>query len=152
MLIFHNSFIMGIYEILIATARNEADHRIASYCQQDIARQMAYAIQHLKYFLSRHHERRQEVNHFMNKSEAIFNYEWGKDTPLREALMILLGGGSSPEQMADGAAKLDYFWRRWINAYADRMASAGVTERRQKLHPSLRKYIEQPAEAAAAAA
>jgi hypothetical protein len=153
MLILHNSFIMGIYEILLATARNEADYKIVSLCQQDIARQMAYGIQHLKYFLSRHHERRQEVNHYMNKAEAIFNYEWTKDTPLREALMILLGGGTSTEQMTEGAARLEYFWKRWVNAYADRMASAGVAERREKLHPSLRKYADQPqAEEEAAAA
>ena len=141
MLLFHNSFINGIYEILLATAHNEAEYRIASYCQQDIGRQIAYGTQHLKYFLSRKHDRRQEVNHALNKAEAVFNYEWEKDTPLREALMILLGGGSKTEQIVEGAARLDYFWRRWINAYADRLAAGGLADRREKLHPSLRKYV-----------
>jgi hypothetical protein len=151
MLLLHNSFINCIYEIGIATAHNDAEYKIFSLCQQDIARQMAYAMGHLKYFLSKRLERRAEVNHYMNKAEAIFDYEWSKDVPLREALTILLGGGSSPQQMADGAARLEYFWKRWINQYADRLASAGLPERREKLHPSLRKYVEQPATAGAAA-
>lgn len=151
MLLLHNSFIMGIYEIGLATAHNDAEYKIFSYCQQDIARQLAYGIGHLKYFLSRRLERRAEVNHYMNKAEAIFDYEWQKDVPLREALTILLGGGSSPEQMSQGAGRLEYFWKRWINAYADRLAAAGLPERRAKLHPSLRKYVEEPATAEAAA-
>ena len=149
MFILHNSFIMGLYEIGLATAHNRAEYRIFSLCQQDISRQLAYGVDHLKYFLSRHIERRQEVNHFLNKAEAVFSYEWTKDTPLREALMILLGGGTEPSQMATGAARLEYFWGRWVNAYADRLKSATLGDRREKLHPSLRKYAELPAAAAA---
>jgi hypothetical protein len=150
MFILHNSFLMGVYEVLLATAHNEAEQKIVSNCMQDLSRQMAYGMQHLRYFLSRHQERRAEVNHSFNKAEAIFNYEWSQDTPLREALMILLGGGTSAAQMRDGAAKLDYFWRRWVNSYADRLASAGLADRREKLHPTLKAYAEQPAETAAA--
>jgi hypothetical protein len=150
MFILHNSFLMGVYEVLLATAHNEAEQKIVSNCMQDLSRQMAYGMQHLRYFLSRHQERRAEVNHSFNKAEAIFSYEWSQDTPLREALMILLGGGTSAAQMRDGAAKLDYFWRRWVNSYADRLASAGLADRREKLHPTLKAYAEQPAETAAA--
>jgi hypothetical protein len=67
-------------------------------------------------------------------------------------MIVLLGGGTKPAQLEDGALKHEYFWRRWINAYADRLAGAGLADRREKMHPALRKYLEEPAEAAAAAA
>jgi hypothetical protein len=37
-----------------------------------------------------------------------------------------------------------------VRHYVSRLAAAGFPERRDKLHPSLKKYIEEPAEAAAA--
>jgi len=151
MFILHNSYIMGLYEMGLYSANSECDAAIFTKCMQDKARQMAYGIQHLKYFLSRKLDRREEINHSMNKSEAVFNHEIEKDVPLKEAMIVLLGGGTSPEQQADGAAKYEYFWRRWVNAYADRLAAAGLPERRAHLHPALRKYASQPQPAEAAA-
>jgi hypothetical protein len=118
---------------------------------QDLGRQMAYGMQHLRYFLLRKPERRDEMQHALNKSEAVFTYEWSKDTPLREALLILLGGGTSPEQLADGNAKFAYFWKRWINDYAFRLEGAGL-ERRDRMHPSLREHLPQTEEEAQVAA
>lgn len=152
MFILQNSYIMGLYEMGLYTAHNEAERKIFSGCMQDKARQAAYGMQHLRYFLSRHQERRAEINHSFNKAEAVFNYEVEKDVPLREAMTILLGGGTSSEQLADGAAKYEYFWRRWVNAYMGRLAGAGLGDRREIMHPTLRKYLSQPATAEAAAA
>jgi hypothetical protein len=151
MFILHNSYIMGLYEMGLHSANSECDAAIFAKCMQDKARQMAYGVQHLKYFLSRKLDRRAEMNHSMNKAEAVFSYEIDKDVPLREAMIILLGGGKSPEQLAEGTAKYEYFWRRWVNAYADRLAAAGLPERRGMLHPALRKYANQPETAKAAA-
>jgi hypothetical protein len=151
MFILHNSYIMGLYEMGLYSANSECDAAIFTKCMQDKARQIAYGIQHMKYFLSRKLDRREEISHSMNKAEAIFNYENEKDVPLKEAMIVLLGGGTSPEQQADGAAKYEYFWRRWVNAYADRLASAGLPERRANLHPMLRKYATQPQPVGAAA-
>jgi hypothetical protein len=150
-LLFHNSFLMGLYQIGYYSAHNDAERYIFAHTMQDIGRQMAYAMQHLRYFLLRKPERRDEMQHSLNKSEAVFSYEWSKDTPLRESLMILLGGGTSEAQLADGAAKLQYFWKRWINDYAVRLASAGLPDRRQRMHPLLREHLEQPEEESQAA-
>lgn len=151
MFILHNSYIMGLYEMGLYSAHNDAERAMFTLCMQDIARQMAYGMQHLRFFLTKRIERRAEINHALNKAEAVFSYEIEKDVPLREAMIILLGGGTNPEQLADGAAKYEYFWRRWVNAYAFRLAGAGLPERKEKLHPSLRKYITQPETAGAAA-
>ncbi|MDO8614151.1 MAG: hypothetical protein Q7T33_00245 [Dehalococcoidia bacterium] len=143
-----NSFLMGVYQVGEYAARSPAESMIFRFCMQDVARQMAYGIQHLKYFLTRHQDRRLEVHNYLNKGEAIFAYEEERDVPLREALIILLGGGIQKDQLVDGARKLEYFRARWVRDYVARLAAAGLPERRDKLHPSLRKYVPQPAEAA----
>ena len=99
---------------------------------------------------SRKIDRRSEVHNYLNKAEAIFAFEEEKDVPLREALIILLGGGLANEQILDGTRKLEYFKRRWVRDYLARLAAAGLGDRRDKLHPCLRQYAEESAEAKAA--
>ena len=148
--IFAASHIMGLYQIGAYTAHNEAESLIFRLGMQDVGRQLSYGVQHLRYFLSKKIDRRAEIHNYLNKAEAVFAFEEEKDVPLREALIILLGGGTGNEQVSDGIAKLEYFNRRWVRDYISRLAAAGFPERRNKLHPSLKKYIEEPAEAAAA--
>ena len=143
---------MMLFQIGYYTAHNEAERTIFSYCIQDLARQRGYGSQHLKYFLTRHSDRRGEISHLLNKYEVMLEYEWNADEPLRGALMILLGGGASDEQIAEGASKLEYFRTRWANDYVDQLAAAGLGERREKVHHSIKHYISEPEEAAAAAA
>jgi hypothetical protein len=149
MLIFSNSHIMMLYQIGEHTAHNDAEALIFRLVMQDTARQLAYGVQHLRYFLSKKIERRAEIHNYLNKAEAVFAFDDQKDVPLREALIILLGGGTSAEQVSDGMAKLEYFRARWVRDYLSRLAAAGFPERREKLHPLLKQYVEEPAEAAA---
>ena len=116
---------------------------------QDVGRQLAYGAQHLKYFLMRKLDRREEVHSYLNKAEAVMVYDEEKDTPLREALIILLGGGVAKEQILDGVRKLEYFKRRWVRDYLARLAAAGLPERRERIHPLLKKYVEEPVAQAA---
>ncbi len=145
-----NSFLLGLYELGAYAAHSEAEAKIFAYCMQDVSRQLAYGVQHLKYFLSRHLDRRGEIHSYLNKGEAVFIFEEEQDVPLREALIILLGGGVSDEQISDGMRKLGYFKTRWVRGYMDRLAAAGLGERGEKMHPGLRKYLEQPVGAGAA--
>jgi hypothetical protein len=144
------SELMGLLQIGAYAARNEAESLIFRLVMQDVGRQLAYGIGHLRYFLSKKIERRAEVNTYLNKAEAVFIFDDQKDVPLREALIILLGGGTKPEQVQDGMAKLEYFKARWVRDYVRRLAAAGFPERKQHLHPALRQYVEEPEAAAAA--
>ena len=146
------SHTMMVLQIGEYAAHNEAESQICRYAMQDVARQMAYGIQHLKFFLMKNHDRRPEVHNYLNKAEAVFLFEDEKDVPLREALTILLGGGASPELMADGHRKLEYFRARFVRDYLSRLAAAGVPERKARINVALRKYVPQEEEAAAAAA
>jgi len=148
--ILSNSFLIGLYQLGEYVARNEAEAKIFRLATQDIARQIAYGVHHLRYFLIRMQERRDEVHSYLNKAEAIMAFEEDRDTPLREALIILLGGGLAKEQILDGVRKLEQFKRRWVRDYLARLAAAGFPERHEKLHPSLRAYAQEPAAAGAA--
>jgi len=148
--ILSNSFLIGMYQVGQYAAHSEAEASIFRLCAQDIARQLAYGVGHLQHFLARKTDRRDEVHAYLNKGEAILAYEDEQDKPLREALIILLGGGLAKEQILDGARKLEYFRRRWVRDYLARLAHASLPERRERLHPSLAKYAEEPAAARAA--
>ncbi len=145
--ILSNSFLLGLYQLGEYVARNEAESKIFRLATQDMGRQLAYGVQHLKYFLSRKQDRRSEVHAYLNKGEAIMVFEEEQDVPLREALIILLGGGLAKEQVLDGVRKLDYFKRRWVRDYLARLAAAGLLDRREKLHPALAALAPQPAAA-----
>jgi hypothetical protein len=147
--ILSNSWLMGLYQVGEYVAHNEAESLIFRLCMQDVGRQLAYGAQHLKYFLMRKLDRREEVHSYLNKAEAVMVYDEEKDTPLREALIILLGGGVAKEQILDGVRKLEYFKRRWVRDYLARLAAAGLPERRQRIHPLLKKYVEEPVAQAA---
>ena len=147
--ILSNSFLMGLYQVGEYVAHSEAEALIFRLSMQDIARQIAYGVQHLKYFLLRKIDRRPEVHTYLNKAEAIMAYEDEQDTPRREALIILLGGGLSKEQVQEGVSKLDYLKRRWMRDYLTRLAAAGLPERREHLHPALKRYLVEPAVAQA---
>ncbi len=145
-----NSYLLGLYRIGYAAAHNEAEAKIFSLGMQDVARQISYGVNHLRYFLSRHQERRPEVHTYLNKGEAVFVFQQEQDVPLREALIILLGGGTQDRQIAEGVRKLEYLTGKWIREYADRLAAAGLPERRDNMHPALRKYLAAPVHAGAA--
>jgi hypothetical protein len=146
-----NSHLMGLLQIGSVVAHNEAESKMFHLCMQDVARQMAYGVQHLRYFLTRHNDRRKEVHQYLNKAEAIYVHETEQDSPLREALIILLGGGLKKDQIQEGVRRLEYFNKRWIRDYLRRLAAASVTDRGEKINRDLRKYVEAPEEAPAAA-
>src|SRR3970040_2183068 len=123
---------MGLYQVGEYVALNEAESVIFRLGMQDVGRQLAYGAQHLKYFLMRKLDKREEVHSYLNKAEAVMVYDEEKDTPWLEALIILLGGGVSREQILDGVRKLEYFKRRWVRDYLARLAAAGPAERPQR--------------------
>ncbi|MCH8814085.1 MAG: hypothetical protein IH957_03160 [Chloroflexi bacterium] len=149
--ILSNSHLLGLYQIGVAVAHNEAESKIFHLSMQDVARQLAYGVDHLRYFLSKHHDRRPVIHNYLNKAEAVLVFEEEQDTPLREALIILLGGGLEKEQIQAGVERLEWFNKRWVGEYIGRLEAATLPGRAEKLNPGLKKYIDQPEEAEVAA-
>ena len=106
---------------------------------------------HLRYFLSKHHDRRPVIHNYLNKAEAVFAFEEEQDKPLREALIILLGGGLEKDQIRAGVERLEEFNKRWVGQYIARLEAATLHGRAEKLNPGLKKYVDQPEEAEVAA-
>ena len=149
--ILSNSHLLGLYQIGAAVAHNEAESKMFHLSMQDVARQLAYGVDHLRYFLAKHHDRRPVVHNYLNKAEAVFVYEEEQDSPLREALIILLGGGLEKEQIQVGIERLEAFNRRWVGEYIGRLEAATLPGRAEKLSPGLKKYVDLPEKAEVAA-
>ncbi|HXG41982.1 MAG TPA: hypothetical protein VNL95_04575 [Dehalococcoidia bacterium] len=145
MFIFNTSYLIHLCQIGYYTAASEGDALIFRLAMQDLARQTAYGIKHLHYFLMRKPECREEIHSYLQRAEALFAYEDDKDRTLPEALMVLLGGGLGQEELKRGYALLNYFRRRWLRDYLARLAAAGMPERRDRLFPYLRQWSPVPA-------
>jgi hypothetical protein len=143
MFIFNTSFLMHLCQVGYYTARSEGDALIFALTMQDLARQTAYGVEHLRYFLLRKPECRLEVDGYLQKIEAFFAYEDDKDPTLQEALVVLLGGGLGREELKRGWQLLHRFRRRWIADYLWRLEAAGMPERRQYLFFYLRQWLPQ---------
>ncbi len=65
------SHTMMVLQVGEYTAHNEAESQIYRYAMQDVARQIAYGVQHLKFFLMKHHERRAEVHNARAEAEQL---------------------------------------------------------------------------------
>jgi hypothetical protein len=149
--ILSNSHLLGLYQIGVEVAHNEAESKIFHLAMQDVARQIAYGVDHLRYFLSKHQDRRLVIHNYLNKAEAVFAFEEEQDKPLREALIILLGGGLEKDQIRAGVERLEEFNKRWVGQYIARLEAATLPGRAEKLNPGLKKYVDQPEEAEVAA-
>jgi hypothetical protein len=90
------------------------------------------------------------MHRFLNKSEMMMIHEDEIDSPRREALLILLGGGLSKAQLGVGACRLEGLRARWARDYVRRLEWAGLPERRHLMHPVLRRHVlDDPAPAKA---
>lgn len=145
--IFNSSYVLHLCQVGYYTAASEGDALIFRLAMQDLARQTAYGVKHLQYFLMRKPENREEVHTCLQRAESLFAYEDDKDPTLQEALIVLLGGGLTEEELKRGWALLNYFRRRWLRDYLRRLEAAGLPERRDRLFPYLRQWAPAPAAA-----
>jgi len=106
-----------------------------------VSRHLAYGLAHLGYVLQQQPERRAEVHRYLNKGEMMMLQEDDSDAPRREALLILLGGGLSKAQLGVGACRLEGLRARQTRDYQRRLEWAGLPERRNLMHPTLRRYL-----------
>jgi hypothetical protein len=145
-----DSFLLGLYQAGEWFAHNAAEKFIFRRAIEDVSRHVAYGLARLKYVLQRQPERRAEMHRFLNKSEMMMIHEDDIDSPRREALLILLGGGLSKAQLGVGACRLEGLRARWARDYVRRLEWAGLPERRHLMHPVLRRHVlDDPAPAKA---
>ena len=136
-------FVQSVFRMGEYIAQNEAEKRIFRLCAQDESRHVGYGVMHLKYLLDNEPERREEVHYYLDRAEGVFSFD---DSPaaadLSEALAVLMGGGMSNLdrgiQMAMGVRK------KQVNEYMHRLEVAGLPERRDRMHPMLKAFLDPP--------
>jgi hypothetical protein len=83
------------------------------------------------------------VHYFLDRAEGVFSFN---DSPaandLSEALAILMGGGMSNLDAGIGMAM--QVRRRQVNEYMHRLEVAGFGDRRERMHPTLRMFLNPP--------
>ncbi|HWO94128.1 MAG TPA: hypothetical protein VNL92_05130, partial [Dehalococcoidia bacterium] len=142
MFIVQATFHQGYCLTLARYAHNEAERRLFTLMAQDLARSITYGMEQIRLQLRREPRRRNEINSYLNRSEAILMAEIERDVPLTEAFEVVLGGGIE-NAATIGKQRLEEM-RRWqVERYLKRVAAMGLPERAENPSPQLAKYLPQ---------
>jgi hypothetical protein len=136
------SFTLDLCRIGAGTAASEAERLIFAYAIQDTARRLAYGLDRLRRLLVAKPQRRPFLNAALLRGENAVAADWLADGALAEALSVLLGRGSAPEQLNRGQAALQRFRAASVNNYLNRLAAAGLEERRENLSGFVKRMID----------
>jgi len=136
-------FIQSIFRMGEYIAQNEAEKRIFRMCAQDESRHVAYGVMHLKYLGENEPERREEVHYYLDRAEGVFSFD---DSPaaadLSEALAVLMGGGM--KNLDKGIQMAMAVRKKQVNEYMHRLEVAGFGDRRDRMHPLLKAFLDPP--------
>jgi hypothetical protein len=146
-MVLQDSFTLGQYQFCERYAPTAAEKLLFRLAMQDKARHIAYGIAHVRYVLLHKHERRGELERYLDKGEAMLVSD-DKDTATREAFALLFGG--SKDNIREGLNIYESMRRRQVQQYLDRLRWATI-DRADKLFPALRQYAQEPEAAGATA-
>ncbi len=136
-------FVQSVFRLGEYIAQNEAEKRIFRLCAQDESRHVAYGVMHLKYLAETEPERREEVHYYLDRAEGVFSFD---DSPaaadLSEALAILMGGGL--KNLDHGIGMALAVRKKQVNEYMHRLEVAGFGDRRDRMHPMLKAFLDPP--------
>ena len=137
-MVLQDSFTIVQYQFCEKYAPSAAEKLLFRLAMQDKARHIAYGIAHLRYVLLHRHERRLELERYLDKGEALLVAD-DRDTATREAFALLFAGGK--DKIADGLKTYEEMRRRQVQQYLERLRWATI-ERTDHLNPALRAYAQ----------
>lgn len=136
-------FIQSVFRMGEYIAQNEAEKRIFRLCAQDESRHVAYGVMHLKYLGEAEPERREEIHYYLDRAEGVFSFD---DSPaaadLMDALAVLMGGGIA--NLDRGMQMAMAVRRKQVNEYMHRLEVAGFGDRRDRMTPVLKAFLNPP--------
>jgi hypothetical protein len=106
------------------------DKRMFQLVMQDEARHVSYGMQHLKWILDHAPERKAQLHAALDEAENFSLSQF--DSSLFEAMIVLAGKGTSPEQIKKGIEIVGTLQVRQIEEYFQRLRRAGFEERIEK--------------------
>ncbi len=133
-------FVQSIFRAGEYIAKSEPEKRIFRLCLQDESRHVAFGVMHLRYLLEMQPERREEIHGYLDYAEAQLNAGAAISLDLPMSIATLMGGGT--KHLDQGMKMFRHLNRRIVEEYLQRLSSAGMPERRERLNPRLRKMLE----------
>jgi hypothetical protein len=141
-MVLHDSLTLAEYEFGEKYAANEAEKFIFARALQDKARHLAYGVSHMKYALLHRPERREEIERYLDKGEAMLITDDKKDDATKAAFAIYFGGGKA--NITEGLAAYRQMRRRFVQQYLERLRWATL-DRTERINPGLKEFVETPA-------
>ncbi len=145
--VFAEGFVQSLFRTGEYVSYNEAEKAIYRLCAQDESRHLGFGVMHLKYILQAQPWRREEIHHYLDQVEGPISMDITQGitaaTPyFDEAIMVLAGGGL--KGIDRGMERLMAIRGRQINEYMHRLEVAGLGERRHRMNPFLRAFLDPP--------
>jgi len=113
------------------------DKRIFQLVMQDEARHVSYGMQHLKWIIDHSPERKEQLHLALDEAETFSISQF--DSALFEAMIVLAGKGTKPDQIKRGIEVVGTLQVKQIEEYFGRLRRAGFEDRiaRSKFQPLL---------------
>ncbi len=102
-----------------AIGRSDADRKLYQLVARDLRRQLAFATEHLKYFVATQPHKRGQAHAYLSRGEAALGNELRRNRPHNEALMLLLD--SDPVK---ARGKLAEVWKAQLADYRENLRKA----------------------------
>jgi hypothetical protein len=141
-LVLHDSLTLAEYQFGEKYAKNDAEKFIFGRAIQDKARAVAYGISHMKYVLLHRADRREEIERYLDKGEAMLITDDTKDDATRAAFALYFGGGKAG--INEGLAAYDAMRERFVLRYLERLKWATL-DRAERINRGLRAFVPEPA-------
>jgi hypothetical protein len=106
------------------------DKRMFQLVMQDEARHVSYGMQHLRWVMDNDPDRKEDLHKSLEEAEAITIQQF--DGALTEAMVVLAGKGTKPEQIKEGVGIVGTLQVRQIEEYFSRLRRAGFDERAKR--------------------
>jgi hypothetical protein len=137
-------FVQSMFRMGEYIGQNHAEKTIFRLCGQDESRHLGFGVMHLKYVMENEPWRREELHHYLDKVESTLAPDPmdsdGQNFALFEALAILMGGGI--KNFDKGLQASMGVQRKRVNEYMHRLNVAGLGDRRERMTPLLRQFLD----------
>jgi len=106
------------------------DKKMFQLVMQDEARHVSYGLQHLRWIIDNTPERKAQLHAALDEAENFSLKQF--DSALFEAMIVLAGKGTSPEQIKKGIEIVGTLQIKQVEEYFQRLRRAGFGERIEK--------------------
>jgi len=119
--------ILTIFRFSEFISPTPVDKRMFQLVMQDEARHVSYGLQHLRWIIDNTPERKEQLHAALDEAENFSLKQF--DSAIFEALIVLAGKGTKPEQIKKGVEIVGTLQIKQVEEYFQRLQRAGFGER-----------------------